>query len=84
MQTLSVHPWRRILHVSLRSLMVVVLVIGGWLGWMVHQARVQRDAVAAVRKLQGTALYDWERKDGRAISNGKPWGAKVVCGSNRH
>jgi internalin A len=76
MSTSSVHTWRRILRVSLRSLLVVVLVIGAWLGWIVHCARVQRDAVAAIRKLEGTVRYDWERKDGRNVPNGKPWWPK--------
>jgi hypothetical protein len=76
MSTSSVHPWRRYLHLSLRSLLVLVLVIGGWLGWMVHSASVQRDAVAAILKIDGTVRYDWERKDGRSLSNGKPWGPR--------
>jgi internalin A len=43
------------------------------MGWMVHRARVQRDAVAAIQKIDGTVRYDWERKDGRSFPNGKPW-----------
>ena len=27
-------------------------------------ARLQQEAVSAILKLQGTARYDWERKDG--------------------
>jgi hypothetical protein len=73
METSSVHPWRRVLRISLRSLVVVVVVIAGWLGWIVHSARVQREAVAAIRELEGTVRYDWERKDGRQVPNGKPW-----------
>ncbi len=76
MENSPARPWRSVLRLSLRSLLVVVLVIGGWLGWIVHKARVQRDAVVAIRKLQGTVRYDWERKDGRTISNGKPWPPK--------
>src|SRR5262249_41670584 len=71
------HPpqkhWRNYLRLSLPALIVLVLVIGGSLGWVVHSARVQRDAVAAVQKLGGTVTYDWERKDGRSVPNGKPW-----------
>lgn len=71
------HPpqkrWRNYLRLSLRALIVLVLVIGGSLGWVVHSARVQRDAVAAIRDLGGTVSYDWERKDGRSVPNGKPW-----------
>jgi hypothetical protein len=72
MKRSNIHPWRRILRVSLRSLLVLVLVIAAWLGWIVHSARVQRDAVAAIRKLEGTVRYDWERADGRNLPNGQP------------
>ena len=43
------HPWRRFLRFSVRGLIVVVLVIGAGLGWIVRQAHIQRDAVAAIR-----------------------------------
>ena len=29
-------PWRRFLRISLRGMIVVVLVVGGWLGWLVR------------------------------------------------
>src|SRR4051794_11330094 len=45
---------------SVRVLMALVLGLGGWLGWVVHCARVQRDAMAAVRRGGGVALYDWQ------------------------
>ncbi len=73
MNTSATHTRRRYLRVSLRSLVVLILVIGGYLGWIVHTARVQRDAVAAIRKLEGTVRYDWERKDGLNRPNAKPW-----------
>jgi hypothetical protein len=50
----------------------LILAIGGWLGWIVHSARVQRDAVAAIEKLKGTARYDWERRNGVNIPGGRP------------
>ena len=50
---------------SLRSLLLVVFVIAGWLGWMVHRARVQHAAVAAIQKTGGRVWYDWEHR-GRA------------------
>jgi hypothetical protein len=68
--------WRRILRLSLRSLVAVVMIIGGWLGWIVRDARIQNEAVAEIRRLQGTVRYDWERKDGRSVANGRPWGPK--------
>ena len=53
---------RRHLRFSLRALIVFVLVTGGWLGWTVHRARVQREAVAAIVKASGAVVYDWERR----------------------
>ena len=54
-------------------LLVLIVLIAACLGWVVHRARAQRDAVAAILKLQGTVKYDWERKDARNLPNGKPW-----------
>ena len=56
-------PWQRYLRFSVRGMIVVVLVSGGGLGWFAHlarQARIQRNAVAAITKLGGSALYDWQ------------------------
>ena len=33
-------PWRRFLRFSVRGLVVVVLLVGGWLGWVVRSARL--------------------------------------------
>ena len=58
------HPrpwWRKVRKsLSLRMLMVLVLVIGGGLGWIAHRARVQRRAVEAITKAGGTVSYDWQ------------------------
>jgi uncharacterized membrane protein len=54
---------RHRLQISIRGLIVLVLVIGGCLGWIAHivrSAQGQRDAVAAVRKAGGVVLYDWQ------------------------
>jgi internalin A len=57
--------WKRLpARLSLRVLMIVVLVLGGGLGWVTHRARVQRDAVAAIEKAGGRVVYDWGWKDG--------------------
>ena len=48
--------------------MILVLVLGGCLGWFAHlarQARIQRDAVAAITKIGGSALYEWQFDDKR-------------------
>jgi hypothetical protein len=67
------HPWRRYLRFSVRGLIVVVLVVGAGLGWIVHQAHVQRDAVAAIKKAGGSVYYDWEWRIGKPIPGGRPW-----------
>ena len=69
-------PWRRYLRFSVRGLIVVVLVIGGGLGWIVRQAHVQRDAVAAIEKSGGGVSYHWGWRDGKSIPRGKPWAPK--------
>jgi hypothetical protein len=47
------HSWRRYLRFSVRGLIVFVVVVGAGLGWIVHQAHVQRDAVAAIQGAGG-------------------------------
>jgi Leucine-rich repeat (LRR) protein len=64
--------WRPRLRMSMRALMILVLILGGGLGWIIHQARVQRDAVAAIKKANGHIGYDWEFKDDQP-SYGKTW-----------
>src|SRR5262249_26966540 len=54
---LAIRPLCRA-RLSLRVLMVLVLAIGAWLGWLVRTARDQRDAVAALRNANGHILYD--------------------------
>ncbi len=50
---------RRWLRLSLRGLMVLVLVFAAGLGYVVHLAHVQREAVAAIRRTGGYASYGW-------------------------
>jgi internalin A len=66
-------PWQRSVRFSVRGMIVLVLVIGGWLGLIVRSARVQRDAVAAIEKAGGEVHFDWERKNGTVAPGGKPW-----------
>lgn len=44
---------------SVRLLMLMVLLVGLWLGWRVEKARTQREAVTAVHRLGGTIEYDY-------------------------
>jgi Leucine-rich repeat (LRR) protein len=48
--------------------MVLVLVVAGGLGWFIHRARVQRDAVAAIQRVGGGIAYSWQWSDGRPVS----------------
>jgi len=52
--------------------MIAVLLLGCALGWVVHRARIQRNAVAAIERAGGTAVYDWQWKNEGYIRNGKP------------
>jgi Leucine Rich repeat len=52
-------PWRRHLRFSLRALLLVILLLGLWLGWFVHTAKIQHDAVAAIQKNGGWVRYYW-------------------------
>jgi internalin A len=54
---LASRPWRRYLRFSVRGLMALVLVIGGWMGWIARSARIQREAVAAIREAGGQVSY---------------------------
>ena len=51
-------PWRKYVRISVRGLIVLVLAVVAGLGWIVRQAHVQRDAVAAIIKARGQASYD--------------------------
>ncbi len=67
--------WKRV-RFHVRGLIVLVLLIGGGLGWVVRSAHVQRGAVAAIQRSGGSVLYNWEIEDGEEIANGKPWAPK--------
>jgi hypothetical protein len=54
-------PWRRFLRFSARGLIVFLIVFGAGLGWIVRQAHIQFDAVAAIRKAGSSVRYSWEQ-----------------------
>lgn len=67
-------PWWRV-RLSLRTLMIVVLVIGFPLGWKARRASIQRRAVAAVQALGGRVCYEDEIDPrGFAVRPHQPWG----------
>lgn len=51
---------RRWLQFSLSSIFLLVTVLGVWLGFVVNQARKQREAVAAIEAAGGAVYYDWQ------------------------
>ncbi len=85
-ETASVKPskavelLRKRLRLSLGAMMIIVLGIGGVLGWVVHRAHVQRDAVAAIttprRNTRVSVYYDWQFVAGQGDKAAKPQGPK--------
>jgi hypothetical protein len=47
--------------------MALVLIVGGGLGWVIHRAHVQRDAVAAIERVGGYVGYSWQRSKGNWV-----------------
>ncbi len=62
-------PWQW-LRGSVRSLMLLVLMLAIWLAWITHCARVQHDAVAAIIKSGGQVVYDGNWDTGGGESDG--------------
>ena len=61
--TTPVRWWRRLpLRWGLRSLMCLIAIAAVWLAWISNQARVQRNAVAAIEKAGGKVFYDYQIK----------------------
>jgi hypothetical protein len=73
-------PWHCCLQLSLRAMIIVVLLIGAWLGWIARNARIQREAVRAIKWAGGDVLYDFRWKGGHLIPAGKPFGPKWLVG----
>src|SRR5262245_5025697 len=75
----SPQAWRRRLRISVRGMMALVLIVGVGLGWVIHRAHVQRDAVAAITRAGGQVMYDWQYRDGRRVSFGVPGGPRWLA-----
>ena len=71
-------PWWRYLRFSVRGLMLVVLAAGGCLGWWLHLARVQRQAVAAIQAAGGLIRYEWDVAGSPAVPGWRRWVAEHV------
>jgi hypothetical protein len=65
------HLWQRRLRFSVRGLIGVVLLIGGWLGWILLSAQIQREAVAAIERAGAWVEYDCEWQTGKSEPGGK-------------
>ena len=63
-------PRRRFWTMSLRGLMILVLIIGGLLGWRVRRASIQQRAVAIVKAAGGEVTYDFQARPGRPFQPG--------------
>ncbi len=71
-------PRRRRLALSLRTLMILVLIVGGFLGWQARRASLQRQAVAVITAAGGRVQYDYaveaRKKSGKWINDPPhPW-----------
>ncbi len=61
----------------MRTLIVLVLVIGAGLGWIVRSARIQREAVAAIHNAGGYVDYN----DNDIEWGGRSWGWNTLASS---
>ena len=54
-------------------MLLVVLLVGLVVGSFIRNARVQSDAVAAIREAGGAVRYEWESKGAMRIGTGPRW-----------
>jgi hypothetical protein len=76
-------PKRRRLKFSLRTLFAVITIFGIWLGWHVHHAQQQKQAIAAIEAIGGYYYYEYqydppETYDGLRSPPGPAWLWKLV------
>jgi hypothetical protein len=64
------------LSLSLRTLLMLILVIALWLGWRVDKAHRQSHAISQVEKYNGYVRFDYEYLNGKEIPNPEPKGPK--------
>ena len=65
--------WSSCLRFRLSTVLLLVLLIATWIGMLVHDVRVQREAVSTVKALGGWVAYDWQRQNGYYFPEKKPW-----------
>ena len=64
-------PARAWLRFSIRAMMLLVLVVGLWLGWQVNNARNQQAAVAAVKRSGGRKLMSGNKTSRPKLARSK-------------
>lgn len=52
--------WRRLFQFRILTLLILVTVVSGWLGWWSHRARQQREVTAVLHAAGGKVRYDFE------------------------
>ena len=60
MSSTTQNPGRGRFAISLRALMLLVLAVGGLIGWRANRAHTQRRAVEMIRAAKGTVSYDFQ------------------------
>jgi hypothetical protein len=75
-------PRRRWLRFSLRSLLLLVVVIAIPLAWKVNRVRNQRSVVAEVKRLNGEVNYDWQWASPRQTEPRGPRWLKNILGDD--
>jgi hypothetical protein len=66
-------PRRGRLRLRVIGLIALMFLIGAWFGWIARSARIQREAVAAIKYAGGTVRYEGEWEDGGPASSRGSW-----------
>ena len=66
------------LSLSLRTLLLLILVVALWLGWRVDKARRQRHAIAQVEKYNGYVRFDYEYAQWQGDPERRTQGAEMA------
>jgi hypothetical protein len=78
METPRKRRWWRYLRLSVKGMMLVILAVGGGLGWWLHLARVQRQAVAVIRGAGGRISYEWDVPGDPSAPGWRRWVAEHI------
>jgi hypothetical protein len=67
------------MRMSVRLLMTLILAFGCTFGWIIHRARVQHDAVAAIERVGGKVTYEYEFEgEGHISKIARTWRKKLA------